>query len=330
MTGQERLALAAGAGRLVASPPSELSPPLVPQRAASTAPVGAEVEHAAGRFAFAEIREVVGDLVRYRGLVVELTLRDIRVRYKQAIMGFAWAALTPLAVVLSGSIVRLALASASGRSFDETGLAGIAIKSLGWAFFAGAIGFGASSITTSLPLVTKVYFPREVLPLAAVLTQAVDAAVALLALLIALPPLGVRASPTLLWVPPLALLLVLLAVGAALLLSCANVFFRDARHLVQLLLSFGIFFTPVFFDADMLGARGARLIMLNPLAPILEGMRLAVVQRHDLLAPLTTPASGALAWSPWYLAYAAVWAIGGLTLSAVVFHRSERLFAEYV
>jgi ABC-type polysaccharide/polyol phosphate export permease len=263
-------------------------------------------------------------------LVIELARRDIRVRYKQAIMGFAWAVLTPSAVVLSGSIVRLVLASASGHSLDGTGLAGIAIKSLGWAFFAGAIGLAASSITASLPLVTKVYFPREVLPLAAVLTQAVDAAVALLVLLVALASLGVRPSLTLFWVPPLALILVLLVVGAALLLSCANVFFRDARHLVQLLLSFGIFFTPVFFDADMFGARGARLIMLNPLAPILEGMRLAVVQRHNLLEPLITPASGALAWSPWYLGYAAVWAIGGFALSAVVFHRSERLFAEYV
>jgi ABC-type polysaccharide/polyol phosphate export permease len=231
--------------------------------------------------------------------------------------------LTPLTIVLSGTLVRVAVALASGRSFDSPALAGLATKSLCWAFFAGAIGLGAASVTASLALVTKIYFPREVLPLAAVATQAVDAAVGALVLVVALPLLGVRPSPALAWLPVLALLLGCLTVGLVLLLSCANVFFRDARHLVQLLLNVGVFLTPVFFDAAMFGPRGARLLMLNPLAPLLEGMRLVVVQRHDLL-------QAAAGWSPWYLAYAAVWAVGALVVGAVVFHRAERLFAEYV
>jgi ABC-type polysaccharide/polyol phosphate export permease len=107
------------------------------------------------------------------------------------------------------------------------------------------------------------------------------------------------------------------------------VFFRDARHLVQLVISFGIFFTPVFFDAAAVGPRGARLLMLNPLAPILEGLRFAVVDGHNLFVPLVSPA-GVTLWSPWTLAYAAAWAIFGSAASMIIFHRAEFKFAEYV
>jgi len=118
-----------------------------------------------------------------------------------------------------------------------------------------------------------------------------------------------------------------LSLAAALLLSCANLFFRDVKYLVQVFLTFGIFVTPVILDAPMFGATGARIMMLNPVAPILEGLRLSVVSHHNLLEPLAAPA-GFLFWRPWYLAYAAAWAIGGLLVSAIVFHRAERRFAE--
>jgi ABC-type polysaccharide/polyol phosphate export permease len=127
-------------------------------------------------------------------------------------------------------------------------------------------------------------------------------------------------------------LLVLFTIATSLFLSCANLFFRDVKYVVQVLLTFGIFFTPVFFDASMFGPVAGPLAMLNPMAPLLEGLRLAVVEGHDLLTPLEVVVRGATvtAWSPWYLAYGALWAIGGLLVSAVVFHRSELLFAEYV
>ena len=98
-------------------------------------------------------------------------------------------------------------------------------------------------------------------------------------------------------------------------------------------MTFGIFFTPVFFDAAMFGAVGVQIAMLNPLAPILEGFRLCIVEGHDLLQPLVqTSAGGAevLAWTPWYLAYSAAWSVIGLVAAALLFHRSEFVFAEYV
>jgi ABC-type polysaccharide/polyol phosphate export permease len=140
-----------------------------------------------------------------------------------------------------------------------------------------------------------------------------------------------KISPASLWVPVLAVLLFVLTVAAGLLLSCANLFFRDVKYLVQVLLTFGIFFTPVFFEPAMLGPVGAKLIMLNPLGPILEGLRLAVVENHNLMIPQVIREAGGeiLTWTPWYLAYSAGWALFGLVASSLLFHRMEFLFAEY-
>jgi lipopolysaccharide transport system permease protein len=277
----------------------------------------------------ADLREIGAEVIRYREVLTELTRRDLRIRYKQAIMGILWAVLTPLVVALSGWILRLAFGSISGAPASSAELAGIAVKAIGWSFFVGALGFGTASITANLPLVTKVYFPRALLPLSAVATQIVDTAVGVAALIVVLPFFDVQLSRQLLWVPVLAALLVALTTGITLLASCANVFFRDAKHLVQLVMSFGIFFTPVFFNAEAFGVWGRTILMANPLGPVLEGLRLAIVQGHDLLSPLAG-AAGGLVWSPWYLAWSAAWAIGGALGGALIFHRAEFAFAEYV
>ena len=131
------------------------------------------------------------------------------------------------------------------------------------------------------------------------------------------------------WIPVLLVLLWVLALAFGLFLACANIFFRDVKYLVQVFLSFGIFITPVMLDATMYGARGSRIMMLNPVADILEGLRIVVVHHHNLLYPLSAP-QGFVYWHPWYLAYTAAWAFGGLVFSALLFHRSEQRFAELV
>lgn len=290
----------------------------------------ASVRHNAGRTsAMEDFREIARDLAASRELLVELTRRDLRVRYKQSLIGVTWALLTPLVVIFSGWLVRYAFAVMAGQRMDAMIIGGIAVKSVAWAFFVGAMAFGTSSLTMNLSLVTKIYFPRELLPLAAILTQIIDTSIAVVALLVILPFLGIVPGWTSLWTPVLALTLVMLTTALTLILACANVFFRDARHLVQLILAFGIFVTPVFFDAAALGPRGARLLMLNPLAPVLEGLRLSVVQGHNLAERLVD-AGGTVVWSPWALVYAGIVAVIGMGASALIFHRAEFKFAEYV
>jgi ABC-type polysaccharide/polyol phosphate export permease len=222
----------------------------------------------------------------------------------------------------------------SGSEMEREDVAGLAVKAIPWAFFVGAIQSSSQSLTSNLNLVTKIYFPRAVLPLAGLLAQAFDTSLGTLALCVMLPlVLGVTPHLAMLWALPVALALVLFAMGCALLLSSANVFFRDVKYIVQVLLTFGIFFTPVFFEVEMFGQIGARLMMLNPLAPILEGLRLSVIEGHNLLVPLqVTSAEGTriLTWSPWYLPYMAAWALVFPTLTVHLFHRLEFLFAEYI
>jgi lipopolysaccharide transport system permease protein len=271
-----------------------------------------------------DLGEAVRDLVQSRGLLYELTLRDVRIRYKQAVMGFGWALFMPVLIVLAGCLVRLALLHGAGGTVDRDEIAGLAVKALPWAFVVGAIGFATPSLTNNMNLVSKVYFPREVLPLASLLAQTFDSTVGVAVLTVVLLVLGRIHLTALVWVPA----------AACLFLSCANLFFRDVKYIVQVMVTFGIFFTPVLFEPAMLGPKWARLIMLNPLAPLLEGLRLSVVRGHDLLLPLTTPAAHAggvvVEWNPWWLVYAALWAMGGLLASALLFHRSESIFAEYV
>ena len=125
----------------------------------------------------------------------------------------------------------------------------------------------------------------------------------------------------------------MLTAGACLFLSCANLFFRDVKYLVQVFLTFGIFFTPVFFDAENLGSTGSQLLMLNPLAPILEGLRLAVLEQHNLFEvgyAVSAQGQSFVAWQPWFLAYAVVWAVPGTLAAWVMFHRLEYVYAENI
>lgn len=278
--------------------------------------------------------EMFGELIQYRELLWQMVVRDVKIRYKQAVMGFAWAILMPIMIVGSGFLIKYVMAQVAGESINAPGISGMAVKALGWAFFVGAVGFAANSLTGNINLVTKIYFPREVFPFSAVVTQAFDSAiggigVGLLLLLVA--RIGVSLQS--LWALPLVVLLILFTAALSLFLSCANVFFRDVKYLVQVILTFGIFFTPVFYEPQFFGPTGCQLMMLNPLAPLLDGLRLAVIDHHNLLTTLTvTLPDGAqtLAWTPWYLAYAAAWSVLGFLGAWWLFHKLEFVYAEYI
>ena len=254
-------------------------------------------------------------LGRHRDLLFMLTWRDIRIKYKQSVMGFMWALLMPALIVSAGLIVKLGLATVSGRQLQMAQLATVTLKALPWAFFVGSIRFATTSLTANTSLVTKVAFPRAVFPLAATLSALFDFAIASVVVIIVLCIAKVGFSVYLLWVPVLLVLLAAQTAGLSLLLAASNLFFRDIKYIVEVVMMFAIFFTPVFYEADMFG-RWGQLLMLNPVAPILEGLN-AVVVHHQ------APAFG---WT----AYAAVWAAGLISLGPVVFAHLEPMFAESI
>ena len=280
-----------------------------------------------------QLREMVTELIAARELLWRLTLRDLSLRYKQAVMGIAWALFMPVLIVGAGALIKYAMARVGGGDLPLSRLASMALKSLPWAFFVGSIGFATPSLISNMNLVTKIYFPREVLPLSTVLTQAVDSLLGGgVVAIILFTQAEIPFTRQMLWVPLLVVLIVLLTITAALVLSCANLFFRDVKYIVQVILTFGIFFTPLFYEPELLGPVGCKLMMLNPIAPLLEGLSLSVIDGHNLIYPLVHERDGqqVLAWHPLYLLYSATWATVGLGIAWYYFHKLEFIYAEYI
>lgn len=255
------------------------------------------------------------EILSYKQLLYMLTWKEIKIRYKQSIMGFLWAILMPMLIVTSGVLIRKAFAVVSGGKLEFMDIASVSVKALPYSFFIASIRFATNSLTGNHNLVTKIYFPREVFPIAAVLSNLFDFAIASVALVAILAAAGVGVSRQLLWLPVLLLFLVCFSIAVGMILACGNLFFRDVKYIVEVLVTFAIFFTPVFYDASIFG-KWAFVMLVNPVGALLESIN-AVVVRH---------AAPSLFW----VAYAGVWSIGGMLLFWVVFKKLEYAFAENI
>jgi lipopolysaccharide transport system permease protein len=262
-----------------------------------------------------DMKEELRELYKYRELLFMMMYRDIKIRYKQSVIGFLWAILMPSLIVLAGVVVRFGFALTSGKHLEIAEIAGVAVKSVPWAFLVASIRFSCNSLTGNVGLVTKIYFPKEIFPLGSILANLFDMSVASVALAILLFILRVGWSLQLFWIPVLLFILVLLATGIGMIVSAASLFFRDVKYIVDVVLTFGIFFTPVFYDTSMFGDKG-NWLLLNPVAPILEGLT-ACIAHHQ---------SPDLYWLAYSLAFAIVAVLGGY----VFFKHLEPAFAESI
>jgi len=255
------------------------------------------------------------ELIQYRNLLWMLTLRDIKIRYKQTVMGFLWAFFMPLLIVCAGLIVKKGFSIVSGKPLVLSELISVSIKSLPYSFFIASIRFATNSLVGNANLVTKIYFPREVFPVAAVLANLFDFLLASAFLAILLAIAGFQVDYHALWVPFLMFSLILFTMALGMLLSCANLFFRDVKYIVEVLVTFAIFFTPVFYDASMFG-KWAPLLLINPVGAILENINNVLILHRGP--------------DMFWLSYSIFWAVGGLIVSWSAFHRLEFLFAEKI
>lgn len=217
----------------------------------------------------------LGEVWHYRELIAFLTWRDIQVRYKQTVLGVAWIALQPLATtliftVIFGALVRV---PSDGLPYAVFALAGI----VPWNFFASAFNRGAASLVGSANLISKVYFPRLVIPISSVLSPIVDVAVAMLVLLSLSLYYGIAPSLSILAVVPLILLALALALGVALWLSALNVRYRDVGHVIPFLTQLWFYATPIIYPMSLLPPQWRAMQALNPLAAVAEGFRWAVL-----------------------------------------------------
>ncbi len=256
----------------------------------------------------------LGDLWRYRELMLFLAWRDISIRYKQTVLGAAWAILQPFftMVVFSVFFGMLAKVPSDGLPYPVWSFCAL----IPWQLFAYSLTESGNSLVANQNLITKVYFPRVVIPIAATLGGLLDFVIAFVVLIAMM--LFYHISPTsAIWSLPLFILLAIItALGAGLWLSALNVEYRDVRYTITFLIQFWMFLTPIAYPSSLVPARFRLLYGLNPMAGVVQGFRWALLgseQAPGLMTGVSVVIAIALFFSG--LAY---------------FRRMERSFADKV
>lgn len=221
------------------------------------------------------------ELWAYRELLVVLAQRDIKVRYKQTVLGVAWAVIQPLATMLLFSLVfgRLAKVPSDGLPYPIFVFAGL----LPWMFFANAISASGNSLVGQQHLISKVYFPRLIIPLSSIGTGLIDFAIGALILLAMMVYYGIGWSFNLLAVPLLVVAVIFISLGVGTLLSALTVSYRDFRFVIPFMVQFWMWATPVVYPASLFPQKWQWVLFLNPMAGLIEGFRAAFLgQPFDL------------------------------------------------
>jgi len=257
-----------------------------------------------------QLRDVLG----YRELLYFLTWRDVKVRYKQTLLGAAWAILQPLLTMIIFTLLfgRLAGIKSDGVPYPLFAFAGLLI----WTFFSNAVTNSGNSLVGSANLITKIYFPRMIIPAAAVGAALVDLAIAFVLQIVLMAYYRVPLSATLLMVPVLVLMTTLLALGIGMWFSALNVKYRDIRYAVPFLIQLWMFASPVIYPESMLQGKLKYVLRVNPLTGIIENFRVALFGHRSF------------DWNS--LMISAAFIVVLLLYSAYSFRRMERNFADII
>lgn len=255
----------------------------------------------------------IRELWQARELIRSLAERELRARYKQAFLGLAWALITPLALMVVFTLFfnRVARVETNGAPYALFSYLGL----LPWTFFSTSVSQGGQSLIQNIPLLNKVYFPREVFPTASVAVAGLDSAVALAALGGLFAIYGFLPKVTSLWVPVLLLIQVAFTLGVTYLVSAVVVYLRDLRHALPVLLQIGLFATPVAYGIDFVPESYRTLyVVLNPLGAVIDGYRRTVLWGLGPDWDLVLPAS--------------ISAVVVLVAGFLLFKRMEKGFAD--
>lgn len=254
------------------------------------------------------------DLWVYRELLYFLTWRDIKVRYKQTVLGAAWAIIQPLFSMLIFTLFfgKLGHIPSDGVPYPIFAYAGL----LPWMFFSNAVTNSGNSLVGSANLITKVYFPRMIIPGAAVAAGLVDFAIAFSILIVLMIYYHVAVAWTILMLPALVILTCLLALGVGMAVSALNVKYRDVRYALPFLIQLWMFASPVVYPASLMPEKWRWVLWVNPLTGIIEGFRSSLfgVNKFDWAA----------------LGVSTIITLALLVYSSYSFRRMERVFADIV
>lgn len=248
----------------------------------------------------------------YRELLYQMTRRDLMLRYKQTVIGFGWALFMPLVNTAIFSMIFMRVAPIDSEMpyplFAYSGL-------LSWNFSASAFRFAVGSLTSNANLVTKVYFPREIFPISAVIVSLVDFGVGAIVLAAMMAYYHVALTTALLALPLVIVVHVAFTVAVSLMLAMANLFYRDVKYLFEIVISIWMFATSVVYPVSLLGGKLGALLSLNPMTPILDTYRDVLIRGR-----VPGPAFGIAAVTTALL----------IVVVCLVFHRAEYQFAENI
>jgi lipopolysaccharide transport system permease protein len=253
---------------------------------------------------------------QYRELLYFLVWRDLKVRYKQTALGAAWIVLQPVVSMVVFSLLFGGLLKVPSEGVPYPIFAYAAL--LPWNYFSSSLTRSSQSLVGSANLITKVYFPRLIIPISGVLSGLVDFAIAFLVLAAMMVYYGIAPTPAVVWLPGFLLLALLTALGFGLWLSALNVRYRDINYLVPFLVQVWMYLTPVIYGTTLIPERFRFLLALNPMTGVVEGFRWALLGSH--LEDATAP--GAL------FAVSIAIALAVLVSGAVFFRNTERTFAD--
>jgi lipopolysaccharide transport system permease protein len=256
----------------------------------------------------------ISDIWQYRELLWILAVRDVKVRYKQASLGIAWAVIQPVTQMVIFTVLfnRMAgIHSDSPVPYPVFCLAGLTI----WSLFSNGLSHASESLLGNQNLVTKVYFPRVIIPLATILTACVDTGIAALFLFGLMGVMHVPVHATTILIVPIAALAALCAASLGLWMSALNLRYRDVRHALPFLIQILVYATPVFYPASMIPERYRPLLALNPMAAVVDGFRAALF-------------GTAIPFGRLGLAFLLAFAVG--VLGFIRFRSLERTFADKI
>ena len=255
------------------------------------------------------------ELWNYRELLYFLTWRDIKVRYKQTALGAAWAIIQPFFTMIVFSLFfgNLAQVPSDGIPYPIFSYAAL----VPWTFFANGLTNSANSLVGSQNLITKVYFPRLVIPISNVISGVIDFLLAFAVLLILMLFYGILPTVNVIWLPFLLLLAFITSLGVGLWLSALNVQFRDIRYIVPFLVQFWMFATPIAYPSSLIKNDLLRVLYgLNPMTGVVEGFRWALLNTDSAPGPILIASTLA--------------AIVVLVSGLFYFRRMEKTFADVV
>jgi lipopolysaccharide transport system permease protein len=221
------------------------------------------------------LRDYWTDLWRYRELFYFLAWRDLAVRYKQTVIGVVWSVIQPVSTMIVFTIVfgRLAGLPSNGDPYAVLVFAGL----LPWQFFANSLSGASASLISNAPMISKIYFPRLALPVAAEIVSFADLLISFAVLLILMFALGVPLTLKMLTLPAFVLLAAAAALGAGVWTGALNVRYRDFRYVVPFAVQLGLYISPVGFSSSVVPPQWQLLYSLNPMVGVIDGFRWAIL-----------------------------------------------------